>query len=72
MSTYRIVRFFEEPGKVKKIIRRGLTREQAMEWCKDPETSSMTAQRACHNSEKLIEQWHKEQKHWFDGFEEEK
>lgn len=70
-KTYKIVRFYEEGGY--KVIKEGLTLDEAKEHCNDPETSSYTAQapNGCAEDEELISQWHKEHKHWFDGFEEE-
>ena len=72
----RIVRFYEnlERGtNGRTIIKRGLTEEKAKEWCNDPETSSYTAQppRGCGGDPEKIAKWHKEKKHWFDGFESE-
>lgn len=74
MTTYRIVRFYENPELNRRIIKGGLTLEQAKAWCNDPETSSMSARspRGCAGDEDEIAAWHEDQKHWFDGFEEEK
>ena len=62
---YKTVRYFFE-GYPDKIIKRGLTLEEAQAWCKDPETSSSTAKgKAAHKiSQKYGE--------WFDGYEEDK
>lgn len=70
MQLYNIVRFYEN-GKSSRIMRRGLTLEEARRHCNDPETSSMTASKpkGCANDEAQIARWHKSQKHWFDGFE---
>lgn len=65
---YNIIRKFEN-GKPARVVQRGLTLKKAQEWCEDPETSSMTAKTACNGSEKAIQRWHDQQKHWFDGYE---
>ena len=41
MTTYKIIRFFQEEDN--KIIDTGLTLEEAQKHCNDPETSSSTA-----------------------------
>jgi hypothetical protein len=66
----KIVRFYED-DRPAKIIKTGLTLEQAKAHCNDPETSSYTAKspRGCEGNEKRIAEWHKKNKHWFDGFE---
>ena len=63
-----IIRFYEDGGS--RIVKRGLTEEQAKAWCNDPETSSYTAKapRGCENNPDKIAKWHKEKRHWFDGF----
>lgn len=53
-ETYKIVRFYDEPYKPNKIIKRGLTLEQAQEHCRDPKTST--------NGKKPFG------KNWFDGY----
>jgi hypothetical protein len=63
MKTYRIVRHYFRG--VKTIIREGLTEEEAMEHCLDPETSSATCQ-----SEGGKQHSH-EHGPWFDGYAEE-
>ena len=62
---YKIVRMFFE-GYPNKIIKRGLTLEEAQAWCKDPETSSSTA---TGEKEKRLRQKYGE---WFDGYAEDK
>lgn len=71
MGTYNIRRFFENEGRASRIVARGLTLDEAREWCNDPETSSYTAQapKGCGNNPTKIEKWHENKKHWFDGFE---
>lgn len=71
MRFYCIKRFYED-GRSPRIIRKGLTLEEARKHCSDPETSSMTASapRGCAGNEAKINRWHERKKHWFDGFEE--
>ena len=38
MKTYCIMRFYREDGKPARFIKGGLTREEAIEHCSDPET----------------------------------
>lgn len=66
MTTYRIIRHFQDSDVRNKVVRRGLTLDEAQAHCKDPETSSETATslRARSRTEQLGP--------WFDGFEEEK
>lgn len=60
---YKIIRFYLDPFKDKKIIAHGLTLEEAQKWCSDPETSSSTCttftgrDRTARYGE------------WFEGFE---
>lgn len=68
---YNIVRRYQN-GKKPRIVQRGLNLKKAQAWCEDTATSSMTAKTACNGNEKAIQRWHDEQKHWFDGYEEEK
>lgn len=65
---YEIVRFSQSEGQ--EVIEVVETLEQAQEICSDSETSSMTAQKpnGCDSDETQIEQWHREQKHWFYGY----
>jgi hypothetical protein len=39
MTTYKIVRFFSKAGKKSRVIKTGLTLEEAQKHCKDPKTS---------------------------------
>lgn len=68
---YRVVKFYED-GRRRRVIRSGLDLEQARAICNDPETSSYSASRprGCANNKEAIARWHKNQKHWFYGFEE--
>lgn len=38
--TYRIVRFFRDPEKINRVMKRGLTLAEAQAHCRDPKTSS--------------------------------
>jgi len=62
---FKIVRNFFE-GYPDKIIKRGLTEEEAQAWCRDPETSSSTCK-----SKKALAIFAKYGE-WFDGYEEDK
>lgn len=66
MTTYRIIRHFQNTSVRQRVVKRGLTLEQAQEHCKDPETSSSTAtsSRARSRTRQLGP--------WFDGYEEER
>jgi hypothetical protein len=60
MDTYKIIRFFQT-GTPPRVIKRGLTLEEAQAHCRNPETSSSTATSASA-------------KHcgpWFDGYDSE-
>lgn len=63
MTTYKIVRFYQNHGH--EIITQGLTLEQAQMHCDDPETSSETA-----TNEYAIRRT-KQFGPWFDGYSEE-
>ena len=65
MKTYRIVRF--TMNKRHKIIRTGLTLEEAQEHCNDAETSSKT----CSEATLRYVGENPELNPWFDGYEEE-
>ena len=60
-ESYKIVRMYES-GKRSQVLARGMTLAEAQEWCRDPETSSSTAQsrqakrRTAYSGR------------WFDGF----
>jgi hypothetical protein len=57
---YKIVRFYEQGGH--RVIKRGLTLEEAQAHCQDPETSSSTATNAAakRRTRRLG--------NWFDGY----
>lgn len=57
-KTYMIVRMYDNPDKRGKVIKKGLTREEAMAHCSDPKTST--------NGTKPFGQ------NWFDSFMEER
>lgn len=59
---YKIVRHYFKGGK--RVVKRGLTLEQAQAHCKDPETSSRTCTKA-HNVRRTAQRGP-----WFDGYEE--
>lgn len=61
MDMYRIVRMYFKG--TKRVIKRGLTLEEAQAHCKNPETSSKTCTRA--------DQIRRTRDHgpWFDGYE---
>lgn len=61
--TYRIVRHFQRNGQ--QTVKRGLSAEEAREWCKDPETSSRTCEGDIPRRRTNIHG------PWFDGYEEE-
>ena len=65
MATYKIVRMFQSEDVSSRVIKRGLTLDEAQAHCRDPETSSRTATSAkARRYTKLYGQW-------FDGYEEE-
>jgi hypothetical protein len=66
MTTYRIIRHFFNTDRRNRVVKRGLTLEQAQEHCRDPETSSSTATSLQAQSRT------REMGPWFDGFEEER
>lgn len=65
MATYMIRRFFRDGDKNPIVIKRGLTLEQAQEYCNDPETSSSTAQSP------QAKEYTAKYGPWFDGYDEE-
>ena len=62
---YSIVRMYQNDFSKKRIIKRGLTLEEAQAHCRDPETSSSTA-----TSRKAIAETERMGR-WFDGYESE-
>jgi len=62
---YRIVRMYQDHLSENRIIKRGLTLEEAQAHCRDPETSSSTA-----TSRKAVAET-KYMGPWFDGYESE-
>lgn len=65
MTTYRIVRFFQDNKQPREVITRGLSLEQAQEHCEDPDTSSKTCTTEAGMKRTQL------QGPWFDGYEEE-
>lgn len=60
-ESYRIVRMYES-GRRSQVLARGMTLEEAQAWCRDPETSSSTAQSAA--AKRRTARYGR----WFDGF----
>lgn len=60
-ETYRIVRFYQGEGTRRRIIKTGLSLQEAQEHCSDPKTSSRTRAKSPAQ----------EGKQWFDGYEKE-
>jgi hypothetical protein len=63
--SYKILRFFEDTNKTTKLIRSGLSLEEAQQYCDDAETSSTT----CTDPAK--KEYTKRHGRWFDGYTEE-
>jgi len=61
---YRIVRMYRDANISKRVIKRGLTLEQAQRHCSDPETSSSTC------TSKVGKARTRKLGAWFDGYEE--
>lgn len=59
---YKIIRFYFKGGK--RVIKRGLTLEEAQRHCEDPETSSSTC-KLPQNRRRTSQQGA-----WFDGYDE--
>ena len=59
---YKVIRFFFNGGK--RVVKRGLTLEQAQAHCQDPETSSSTCRLAVNRRRT------KQRGPWFDGYDE--
>lgn len=64
--SYKIVRMFLNDDIPSRVVKRGLTLEEAQKHCQDPETSSRT----CKKPINIELTAHKGP--WFDGYEEEK
>ncbi len=63
--SYKVVRFFAREGTFRRVIKGGLTLEEAQEHCRDPETSSRTCKKyAGHERTRKYGPW-------FDGYIEE-
>jgi hypothetical protein len=60
---YKIIRFFKN-GRKARVIKTGLTQEEAQKHCEDPETSSSTATSA------KAQRYTKRYGPWFDGWDE--
>jgi hypothetical protein len=65
MTTYSIIRFYQNNELTRQVIKTGLSLREAQEHCNNPETSSRT----CVLDENLF---HTEVNgQWFDGYEKE-
>ena len=62
MTTYKIIRFFQEEDEDNRVVKTGLTLEEAQKHCKDPETSSSTG--TLGKAKYLTERYGA----WFDGY----
>ena len=65
MSKYTIMRFYQQDGKWRRIMKKNLTLEEARAHCRDQETNSRT----CKSEENVKHT--QEHGPWFDGYEEE-
>ena len=63
MTSYKIVRMFLNGSP--RVVKRGLSLEEAQAHCQDPETSSKTCTKRSKELTKAMGPW-------FDGYEEEK
>lgn len=66
MSTYKIVRHYQNDAYESEVVETGLTLEQARKHCNDPDTSSSAA------TSKWAEAITKRFGSWFDGYAEER
>lgn len=64
--SYHILRMYMDPNVPNRVIKRGLTLEQAQAHCRDPETSSTTCTKPAGKRRT------KRFGPWFDGYEESK
>lgn len=62
MGTYKVIRFYENSPAGRRVIRRGLTLEEAQAHCQDPETSSSTC------TSRVGRARTKRLGRWFDGY----
>ncbi len=62
MPNFKIVRFFAQHPDKRRVVRKGLTEEQAQEHCNDPETSSTT----CTN--RAGKRRTRQYGDWFEGY----
>lgn len=64
-ETYSIVRFYRDASPNRRVIKRGLSLDEAQAHCRDPETSSSTCKTAAAKAiTARVGQW-------FDGYEKE-
>mgnify|MGYP001572383843 CR=1 FL=1 len=64
MATYMIVRHYYNGPTYHRVIKRGLTLQEAQRHCKNPETSSSTCSKALGRRRTV------EKGPWFDGYQE--
>ena len=64
MTTYKIVRYYQDRTKSPRLIKSGLTLAEARAHCANPETSTRTCQ-------SLASQEHQRHGSWFDGYRKE-
>jgi hypothetical protein len=62
VSTYRVMRFYQDHDRESEVVKRGLTLEEAQAHCKNPETSSKT----CTSS--VGKNRTKRRGPWFEGY----
>jgi hypothetical protein len=65
VTTYKIVRLYQDPKVNNEVIKTGLTLEEAQAHCSDPETSSSTAKN------RIARAGLARYGPWFDGYDEE-
>ena len=61
---YKVVRYYERGGGIRRTIQTGLTLEQAQAHCSDPETSARTCTQAINKRRT------RQRGFWFDGYTE--
>ena len=61
--TYKIVRMYFSSDVSNRVVKRGLTLDEAQQHCQDPETSSSTCQKWAGKRRT------RERGEWFDGYE---
>ena len=64
--TYKIVRYYRDPGFKSRVVRRGLSLEEARAHRNEPETSSRTCTNAAGQQRTMLKG------PWFDGYTEDR